>query len=384
MNSRIATSILVTLLVIVAAAAGVWWYLSWGNSNQQKAGEEIPSLQVRYKTNVEAVGSLMEENSAFVRGSTFQGKSQYAEAAQQYEIALNQTNDVSERGIIKFRLAIAYQSVGDYADAISIWKGIAADTSSYSRITRAEALQSLALMNSRFGDPKNTELIFSDPPYSALLAKGNEALSYRHLFEYTTTVYPVALSEFYIADWYAGSITKIVSSGDSSTTTASTISSYNENIKERLAAGEKDLSRMRQDPSEQYNLVYSLERKAVVLGKMELIGDTSFGESAEAAFKATLAEYSTLNISADGTARLQYVYFLARKYGKTRAMDIKNILAPIYQDTTTYRGASIKPFLTNARTHSDRTEKNLVLLASLDSNFKALLVSFGWTEADFK
>jgi hypothetical protein len=121
--------------------------------------------------------------------------------------------------------------------------------------------------------------------------------------------------------------------------------------------------------------------RAVVLGDLQQVGDTSFGDAGQA-FQTVLTAYDSQNAD-DSSVRLQYAYFLADTYGAPRASDIVSILAPVTKDTNKtdaipqnvlkgYIGAPVTPL-----------KSTLVLLSTLDPDFKTYLVSLGWTSADF-
>lgn len=372
------TSIIALALFCAAALAGGAYFLWQGN--YLILGGNI-SAQPQNETPTDIYYKLKVTNSAFAEGVRSLDAGSYTDAAKQFQIALAQTNDPGEEVVIKFWLGTADGVVGDYADTIAILKDIARDTTAYTPRMRATAVARLGHMFYRFGDPKITEEIFKDEPYTSMVEEGKVDLSYRHLFAYATTIYPVAIAELYDARWYAAQLVTPPPGGLSTTTEAT----HKKNIRQRIQRADEDILRIRDDPGERLTFLDTLEVRAATLGRMMRAGDTSFGDP-EAEFKRLLNLFPAFHVERDGTARLQYAIFVARVYGTSRTSDVQDILAPLYEDPA-HRGKAIVPILQGGRDNTWNTlgqKSNLVLLSSLDPKFKAYLQTLGWSDADFE
>ena len=379
MNSRIRTAIWTALVVVAILVVGAFAAVRYVIPNltsqpTQTTADDAASAFVRsqYESAKSAHDTLKSDNAAYAQANQLRLAGKYADAAVAYRSALAGVTDVAQRTEIKFWLAYSEEASGDYAGSVATYKEIAAASTTLSRLVRAHAVQNLALMYYRFGDPVITKEIFKSYPYKRFYNPKYIPLSYRNVFDYAASLYPLALSEAYSADWYANQLL-------AGTTTRP---EYKVIIREKLQLAEKDLESVRNDASQRNTFLIALERRAVVLGKMRRTGDASFADP-EAAFKELLNYYVTFRMDNDGTARLQYAYYLARAYGKDRAVDIQTILAPINADLGV-RGTSVAPFLKGARLNRLNTKANLVLLASIDPSFKKTLLSLSWVESDFK
>jgi len=234
------------------------------------------------------------------------------------------------------------------------------------------------------GDARYTNEIFKDQPYTALYTASDVSQSYRNLFGYATSLYPLAYSELRIAFWYANQIVPASSNGVAPVTLSpDQVSSYKNIIRQDIASADKDIARIQNDPNQNGIIPALIQREAVVAGKMQITGDDSFGD-AETLFKEDLALYaSTTPPGSDGFTRYYYAAYLAHRYGKSRAADIENILAPLYTDAP-YKGTPSAHEFGTERNNILGDKPNLQLLASIDPKFKTYLISLGWTATDFK
>ena len=337
------------------------------------ASPEAVFLQSQYETAANAHDRLKSGNAAYAQANQLRLAGEYADAAKAYRAALVGVTDIAENAEIKFWLAYSDAASGNYVDAVVTYKELAAASTTLSRVTRAHAVQNLGHMYYRFGDSAITREIFKSYPYKRFYDEKRISRSYRNLFDYAASLYPLALSEMFSADWYANHLL-------AGTTTRPEFKTI---IREKLELADKNLASVRNDPTQRHTFLNALEKRAVVLGKMKRIGDNSFADP-EAAFKELLGYYETYRLRGDGTARLQYAYYLSNMYGKERAPDIQGVLAPIVEDPKAH-GISTETILRDGRFYRRGDVKaNLVLAASIDPSFKSLLVSLGWTEKDFQ
>ncbi|MDO8514304.1 MAG: hypothetical protein Q7S50_02050 [bacterium] len=356
--------IIIGLVLLSFTTLGVFglWYLGFFQQTSP----------YRYQTALDGYNQLTADNPAFVSAIQLQKSGAYSSAGAQFRNALAGTSNPVEQAVIKFWLVNADEPIGNYAEAVSVLKEIAADKNAYSLHTRASAVQRMAWMFYRYGDPRITEEIFKDEPYSDFVVKGDSSLTYRHLFEYATSLYPLALSELYIANWYSSQLAKDPVSHPE----------YKEIIRQKIKLADSNLDQIRGDSTQAYMLVYSLERRAIIVGRMTQLGDTSFGDP-EKDFADLLNLFSVYHLQYDATTRFQYAVYLARTFGTVRSTDIRDILAPLNEDYEAH-GISFASFLRNERENRLGAKNNVILLASIDPKFKQLVISLGWTEADFK
>ena len=380
MNSRIQIAIGVTLGVLLILGGAVFVGTQYiipnlvdrqGGENATTTDASLVFLRSQYETATSAHNRLKSENVAYAQANQLRVTGKYADAAVAYRSALVGVTDVAENAEIKFWLAYSDAASGNYVDAIATYKELAAASTTLSRVTRAHAVQNLAHMFYRFGDPVITREIFKDEPYRSLWVPNRVSLSYRHVFDYAASLHPLALSETYSADWYADRLL-------AGTTTRP---EYKVIIREKLELAEKNMASVRDDPTQRNTFLNAFEKRAEVLGKMRRIGDTSFADPDEA-FKELLKYAETYRLS-DGTPRLQYAYYLSNMYGKERAAEVQSVLAPIIADPDGH-GVVVAHLLRAGPSRSSIVNQNVTLLASIDPAFRKTLLSFGWTEKDLQ
>ncbi len=370
------TGIVFVLLLVFAALLVVPAYLTNlanPSVSTQTTNEHVVFTQAQYADSA-AANHALKSNQAYENGLRLSDQRKFSDAVAQYELAANEVSDPSQSAVIQFSLAYAEAASGDYSSAVAIYKNLAASSSTLSAIPRAYAVQDMAHLYFRYGDPAITAEIFKDAPYSSLFMAGNVEHTYKNLFDYATSIYPLALSELYSANWYANQLLAYPKSHPE----------YVSSIQTNLQLADQDIAVLRSNEKQQPEaLVEALEERAVVLGKMRRLG-YSTSEDPDAAFKELLELYSSLHkSSSDWTVRVQYCFYIAHTAGSTRAADIQSILGPIDTDPSAH-GDSIQQFLSNARTGSKGTKSDYELLASFDPQFKKLLISLGWTNSDFQ
>ncbi len=363
-------SIVLVVGILAAGASALYWWQSvsgfWGGGVPVKEAGQL------YQEASDAYKELWTVSPAFAQAARLQNVKEYAQAAQKYREALASVQDPAQEGVVKFWLASSLEVGGGYAEAVAVLKSVVADEEKFSAMTRAYAVQRLAHMYHRYNDPLITKEIFKDEPYKSLFVQGRTLRSYRNLFDYATKLYPLALSELYVADWYAERVAYASSSAPT----------YMDIIRERLALAEQDLERVRNEPSQKYTFLNALERRAVLLAKVEQAGEPPLGDT-EGAFREVIDLFAANNLPNDVTARFQYALYLAKKYGNVRAADIRALLAPLNEDLSAH-SVSWGTFIKNERARAAQPNPNLLLLASIDPGFKKLLLSLGWKESDFK
>lgn len=333
-------------------------------------------------TNTETpYATLMKSNDSFIKAESFMKLGDYTSALAAYKTALPSASDVAQQAQIEFDIANATARSGDVIGAIQIFKQIAANTS-YTPIMRAYAVEYMGRQYYAGLNPAVTTEIFKDDPYKSFFVSNDLALSYRRLFEYGSSFYPLAESELYIADWYASRITTLYQTSSSSPEIATDMAIINKNFKNADA----DIQRTKNDPNASQLIPEALMRKAITLSKLAYIGMAS-STSVESAFKTALVAYGGLGSTNgfDGPVRYYYALFLAHKYGVNRLADIEALLKPLYTDPG-HNQFMMTAFLRNIRTlnvQNPNRFKDVQYLARFDPGFKSFLVSLGWKPADF-
>ena len=375
-------TILVVLVVIFCGAGLFGWeyYL-----HQQQLASEAASV-----ANQTTYEKLLAENAAFAKADALYKAGQVTEAEAELNTAFQSAKTPAEEGQIQFKLATVIENDFKNPDqaltAIPLLKTIAADTS-YPAIVRASAVQQMgAAFYDLGGDSRFTKEIFKDEPYKSLYVKNYTNLSYRKLFEYAAALYPLAYSELKIANWYANQISLSVPpvKGVAKVTLSSEqITAYKETIRQNIAAADQDIARIKDDPNQNAPVPLLLEEEGVVVGKMQILGDASFGDPEKFYAQALTLFDAAQPAGSDGFVRFNYALYLAQRFGSSRAGDIVNLLAPFYT-TSVYKGSSAQNQFISERNNILGSKPAFVTLASIDPNFKSFLISLGWKETDFK
>ena len=366
------------LLVVLIALVG--WYARFRVTRAPvENGEATTTAQIfamgQRQVSVDIHERLLKENASYAKAESLRDAGKYADAAKAYKEALSQTSVLVDRTEIQFWLAYCDSVIGNYKEAIGIYKDIEAASSTLSVVVRAYAVQDMGHLYYRFGDPAITQEIFKDGPYKQLYVDGSVGRSYRNLFNYSNHLYPLALASLFSADWYANHLLV------ATTTTEQDRAGYLSIIEAKLRVADQDLATMQGNSDFDNTYVNALEKRASVLGKLERLGEKSYGD-ADDAFKQLLA-YEEQHTLVDGTTRLQYAYYLADAYGQERASDITNVLAPIVAQPEAH-GVVIRSLLKRSKDNWLGARDNFKRLGSLDPAFKQLLItSYGWKSSDF-
>ena len=370
MNKKTLVISVVAVVVLIAIGLFVEFFTGfapWPIGDNAKAKQAHPYT------------SLAKGNSTFVQADYLRSTGDFAGAINLYQKALANISDPSQEAIVLLRMGRAYAAQGNYALSIQTFKGVVTNQARYPALYRAYAAESMGDEYFQYsGNSAITAEIFKDEPFKSMYVQGDDFLSYRHLYEYTVSIYPMAIAELNIANWYAVSI-DTMSPADQK---GATSTAYMAVIKQTFDAANKDAPRLLDNvlPTE---ALRSAIIRATVLGKLSIAGNESLGEP-ENAFKYAISQYqATKNADNDGRVRLQYAIFLDRKYGASRAKDIQNILAPIYTEPRSkQRSINIDSFLTSGLQGVRRQQ--YIALSAVDPNFKALLITLGWPTSAFK
>lgn len=356
-------ALLVLLFLVVISA--VWYTLSGDNTSRYSATE------TPYKV-------LVAENPAFSAADARYRSGDYEDALAIYAEALESVTDPVQEGQVRYKIAIAKEVQGDYRAAIQDMKFIAADPD-YSRFVKAYAVQRLGIMYNTYGytHPEIVEETFKDEPYASLREGDDLALSYRRIFEYASSFFPLGVAESRIADWYANEMLRVRESASQEE-----ISALVAQVRSHLQKAENDIERIRNDPNASGDVPAILVRKGEILYKLSQVGEATLDE-AEGSFRRglQLAVLSGPEPGRDGYPRFHFASFLERAYGTERAADIRTILGPLYTESSN-ADTPVMDFLRSQRNANTWMNVSLRGMAEIDPEFRRLLISLGWTEAD--
>lgn len=322
--------------------------------------------------------ALMKTNADFLNAQNFMKAKNYPEAIASYQFALLSATDSIQKAQIEFKIAMATAAAGVPIAAIKIYKQLVADITNIP-IMRAYAVQAIGMLYYAGLDDSITTEIFKEEPYKSFFVPGDTVLSYRQLFDYGSSFYPLAVPELYIADWYAMHITTLYKTSSTSPEVTAAMAI----IEQKFKNADVDIKRTQSNTNENQLIPLALLRKAVTTGKLSYLGLTS-STDAESAYKTALATYDGFGLPAgsDGYVRYYYALFLFTTYGNKRAADVETLLKPLYTDPGHDQYATVA-FFKNARMRNDQIKKNFQNLARLDPGLKTYLISLGWKTTDF-
>ena len=377
LGSTFRKSVLIVVPVIAVILLGLYF---WKGALLSSVAETPPNDAPNVFNGMK-YDNLLKDSISFSQADQYAKSRQFDKAREYFTKSLTETSDQASKGIIQFRLAILEGDAGDYLKSTDMLRDIVVRADKSSFITRAYAILEMGLLYYKFADDKITDHIFQgDVYYKSIRYPNDIKLTYRKLFEEASRLYPIALSELRIADWYANELymseNKQIPALDAKTKAA-----YEQIVKTRLAGAQLDFDRIKNLPAEysRYGLQVLL-RKAVVISKLVELGDTSYG-SIDDSFMAVLNAYAA-RPGADGYVRYQYALALSHMSGDHVAQ-IHEVLSPLYTNTDVYKNSSVISFLKNERANVLKVKDGLVVMAKIDPGFRTYLKTLGWTDSDF-
>jgi hypothetical protein len=242
----------------------------------------------------------------------------------------------------------------------------------------------MGLMYNKFYGPVQDEIereTFKDAPYSVFYVKGDPNLTYRKLFEYATSFYPLASSEVRIALWYARDLEVNLKQA---TTTPAGMEAVRQ-IQKALELAYTNVEVMKNDPAQMPYVGNVLSTAGIVEGNLAVYGVSADFSKADAAFRQAIQMAQLTGQPAGNFHVFHYAAAIGYYYGLDGANSIKKVLTPFTQTT----GATIDPrvieFFRDARTDPTLTveRRQLISLGKVDPDFAAYLKSIGWNESDF-
>ncbi len=378
------TMVLVALVVVLVAAVGVaalWYVLK----------QKQPRIQ--YSTENSVYSVLVKESLAFLEAEQYMQSGNFEAARAKYVEALDSARDPVQVSQITYKIAAADELAGDYVNAIKGFKAVVINPGT-TNVFRSYAVMKLGAIFNTYGFGANLDAIiaetFKGEPYASFYDKNDIALSYRRIYEYSSSFYPLAISELRIADWHANFIRA------QRNASIDELIPHVEIILQKLESAETDVRRIEKDTNELSLLTEIYTRRGEVIAKLASLA-TRAGEPfatnardkgvtlevAEEAYKRALDLRTVLGTDRgqDGMERFLYASFLER-YLKGREQDIRAILAPLYERDV-YASASIGSFFKSQRGSDTWMNTSLQGMATIDPKFKQLLMRLGWTRSDF-
>ena len=358
------------LFLVFFIVSGLFYYLF-----------KLPTRTVYTSTNTERA-VLTKENQYFNAAEALRFQRKYIQALELYKKALPQAKDVKQEAQIKYDIALMTELSGSYTEAIQLYKDIV-NNQKYYDIIRASAVQSIAMMRYNYYDAYEQieKEIFKDIPYSTFYNKNELSTSYRKIFEYGNSIYPLSLSAIRVAGSYARHAHFTLHDATTTPEGAHDISSalYNFDL------AQKDLERMRNDPVESMMLPQIYISFGMAAARFDQMGVAHVGDT-EDYYKKGI-QLAVISNARPGSYNVyHYAAYLAMKYGSKRDDDIKKLLSAFKKGNDENILTTINSFFVTARTNPDlKNEKaQLELLGKLDSDFKTYLVTLGWKQSDFE
>lgn len=373
----------VCLIVVIPL---IYWYWSSYIANEEQQDMTLT------KPN-----DYLEQNNSYYRQAVASARSQdWLSAKRNYEQSLTLAESHEEEAQIKFRLATTEERLDPVA-AIPLYKEIIANEN-YPDAHRAYAAERLASMyyinNRHLLSREEFEAIrnetFKDEPYRSMAEGADTALAYRRLFEYASSFHPLAISQSFIALWYADAILA-VRQGETEPPEGYDEQTYLDKITQAISNTETDISRTKNDRNSNNLILHATYRLARSTVKLALAG-LADPEDVQLAYLRVLNVHDGLKIlypeivGWDGFIRVDYLKYLLQVYpdgekGDTVAMLMQPL--HLYWNQTYSRHADFSDFIANE--HEDRhgAKWALVTYANTDPDFKVLLIDLGWEESDF-
>lgn len=299
------------------------------------------------------------------------------ESQKALDLALTKDAEADIKRVLAANL-LRRNNENDAKEAVRILKEIINDPA-VSDLSHARALYDLAFIsNLIFSQQFMEKSVFDEEPYATYLKESNTGIlgAVRRIYEEADKVHPSAAAKLQIASKYAvpllnGQTEKKLDAKK----TAELIQEY-----VHLAA-----PLISNPPYTKSDMAYLHILHAASLLAIEQVLKSVTMQEVEGAYKEailTAESASSDDARAYGIlreAQLFYAMALANRFGKARADDIKNLIAPILSKETGYRSATI--YL--ERVHlpaTDFRKRSLLAIAKISPEFQSLLQELGWKE----
>ncbi|MDO8481964.1 MAG: hypothetical protein Q7S75_02695 [bacterium] len=321
---------------------------------------------------------LLKYSQNYAKADSLRYNNKFTDAADLYMKTLSEAKS-EDRGQVDYLLGLSLLSSGQIASGIDRLKSVAQNTN-YNNYVRAYAVHQMGARYFQFHDSEITKNIFNTEPYSQMYDSSDVYQSYRHLFEYASSIQPIAMSELRIARWYADEISRLSKLSTGSKSDTDKITDLKKKAEASIKSANEDILRILKYDAD--NIVAAFFFKAVTLATLSLTGDDSLG-SPEPVFEEALNYISeNPNYNNEISVAFNEASYLAKKYGEPRKSDIQSLLSRIYNnqnllESDFYLRLQKQPS-SKTRIFSPTDLESIDKLVTLDSNFKKLLVDLGW------
>lgn len=374
MDTKKIITIITLTLVIVAVCASILFFLFL---SPKKPTEQISVVGPTYD-------ELVIKNQDFAEAEALLRERKTEQAIPLFETALRNTTDPSEEAHIKYSLALAYSSTrkntGYYRNSISLVKEII-ENNEYSPSIKSLSVNILDRLLVSSVAEEAAALIANSTPYSDFFTDSNIHNLRKNLLSFGVSFYPIADLEMKLAALHAADLLNL-SKEESTEERQQEIELKKNYIKNAVEKGDADiLERISKVPRLAVYAPEALLYKAITADRyFQATNEKPFGDVGDL-YKAALT-------SAEQNYRPQlpfieyhYTTFLARE-GKTENEDIiKSLLAQYGKPDAKY--AYMAGVFVKEKNNILGEKQNLLLLAQIDSQFKAYLESLGWEQKDF-
>jgi hypothetical protein len=359
---KIVTSTLLLLAVYAVYAVVV---MSWEHYQSQKQ-------EVDDKPLATVNSALLSSNKDYAIADSLLKGRRGKEAADVFTRVFATAESNTEKSQIEMKIGESHVMAGDYAKAISVFKSIVANEA-YQPRPKAFAVNAMGQLLYSFVTPEVTKLIFEsgDQPYIEMYKERDPFLAYRRLFEYSTSFEPIAPAELRVVRWY----TRALLENDEDFSQESRAVVMRE-VQERLARANESIQEMRRDPNMSAPLAQALLNKAAVLVDLKELGEP-VSEDIEAIF-TDAQKYSVISANSESALRYSYALYLARTHGSARKADVIKAFRVLYA-TPAYANTPILRVFKEEKNNIIGSKKDILLLASIDPEFKQYLITQGWT-----
>ncbi len=287
----------------------------------------------------------------------------------------------------KTMLGVAYfdSDVPDPIKGARLLKEVSTNEN-YPKLWRAIALQHLEERATSYGEKFAEENVFTGP-YESFYKKekGGFSVALRKLDEESDSLYPIAVPNYRIAYWYSK---QLLMNQLSSFLSENKKNEYLSVLNKRLHKADYIFATVKMSDWDMDRLMLSYFLKAQTLENLYLINpsETLLAQAKEF-FEKTMEVYEN-NFELkkkEYNVPFGYAAFLAEVSGKSESDQIKNLLRPFYtldeKESQIYKNflAPIKDPQQAARSFHQR---ELILLAQIDSDFRNTLKQFGWSDEE--
>lgn len=348
----------------VLLVVGVFgWYQGWFSPKIKYSDKNTPNKV------------LEDQNPIFRQAQAASRLGDYQTALTGYKEALDQARDLPQKNQIQYKIAAMTDLSGNARDAAVAYKKIALDTSAVASM-RAYAVLMLGRMYVLNPKDEIFSIVFEGEPFHSMSMGVDKEEALKNLFEFSASFSPLAMSELYSARWYAKQL--YLEHERKITLTDEQKMEYLRIVRQRLAAGKADATRMASDPNENVHVPPAAALGAQILSYLYFIGEEK-EQRIHDAYANAFSLSTVYNRPGDeGLARMRYALFMTEIGGAANIQKAEDTLAPMYSDMY---AKSIPTIYLKNLTSAAPEYNDVVTLAQRMPSFKTFLVSLGWDSA---